>query len=177
MLRENRRRDRLDGVVGLHVRVADDGLPCRQRGNLVPPHGRICRQAGKQDLTVRQALCHEAGLYHIRHMIDDARAMLDWDRMARALAAATPRHAPGAAHGYHAFTFGWLIGEIVQRVAGKPFREVLEAELVRPLGLDGLYVGVPPDQMRRRAQPIEAASPRSPVPPARSPRPRRRHAA
>ena len=137
----------------LHV-LADRGLvdydaPVREYW---PEFG----EAGKRDLTVRQALCHEAGLYHIRHMIDDARDMLDWDRMARALAAATPRHAPGTAHGYHAFTYGWLIGEIVRRVAGKPFREVLEAELARPLDLDGLYIGVPPHQMHRRAQLIEA---------------------
>jgi CubicO group peptidase (beta-lactamase class C family) len=78
--------------------------------------------------------------------------MLDWQRMTRALAESPPRHAPGAAHGYHAFTYGWLVGEIVQRVTGKPFSEVLAAELAGPLELDGLFVGMPSDQMHRRAQ-------------------------
>ena len=50
------------------------------------------------------------------------------------------------------FTFGWLVGEIIQRVTGRPFSEVLEAEIAKPLELDGLYVGVPEDQMHRRAQ-------------------------
>jgi CubicO group peptidase (beta-lactamase class C family) len=109
-------------------------------------------QNGKQGITVRDLLCHEGGLYHVREMIDDAQQMLDWSAMVRALERARPRHAPGADHGYHAFTYGWLIGEIIQRVTGKPFREVLEAELARPLELDGLYIGVPADQMHRRAQ-------------------------
>lgn len=109
-------------------------------------------QNGKQEITVRDILCHEGGLYHVREMIDDAERMLDWSAMVRALEVARPRHAPGADHGYHAFTYGWLVGEIIQRVTGKPFREVLEAELARPLELDGLYIGVPADQMHRRAQ-------------------------
>ena len=109
-------------------------------------------EAGKDEITVRQILCHQAGLYHIRDMIDHADDMLDWERMTTALADSEPCHTPGAAHGYHAFTFGWLVGEIVQRVTGKPLREVLESELAQPLELDGLFVGLPEDQMHRRAQ-------------------------
>ena len=109
---------------------------------------------GKSEISVAQLLCHEAGLYHIRHMIDDARAMLDWETMVHALEAAEPRHTPGTAHGYHAFTFGWLIGEIVQRVTGKRFAEVLARELAAPLELDGLFIGLPADQLHRRARQI-----------------------
>jgi CubicO group peptidase (beta-lactamase class C family) len=107
---------------------------------------------GKQDVTVRQLLCHEAGLFDIRSLVDKAERMLDWDYMTGALAAATPCHPPGKSHGYHGFTYGWLVGELIRRVTGKPFSEVLEAELVRPLGLDGCYIGLPADQMRRRAR-------------------------
>ena len=53
--------------------------------------------------------------------------MLDWDYMVEALGDAMPCHAPGRAHGYHGFTYGWLVGELIQRVTGKPFTEVLEA--------------------------------------------------
>ncbi|MBW2268409.1 MAG: beta-lactamase family protein [Deltaproteobacteria bacterium] len=113
-------------------------------------------QNGKGEITVRDVLCHEAGLYHVSEMIDDAHHMLDWNTMVRALERARPRHAPGASHGYHAFTYGWLVGEIIQRMTGKPFREVLEAELAQPLELDGLFVGMPADQMHRRAQLINA---------------------
>ena len=110
-------------------------------------------EAGKQALTVRQLLCHEGGLYAIRDMVEHASEMLDWRQMTARLAAAPPRHAPGAAHGYHGLTYGWLVGELVRRVAGdKPFAELIESELARPLGLDGLYCGVPADQMHRCAQ-------------------------
>jgi len=109
-------------------------------------------RGGKEAITVRQVLCHEAGLYDVRALVDDARRMLDWEYMTEALADAVPRHEPGRAHGYHGFTYGWLVGELIQRVMGKPFSEVLEAELVRPLELDGCYVGLPGDQMKRRAR-------------------------
>jgi len=107
---------------------------------------------GKESITVRQVLCHEAGLYDVRGMVDRAQRMLDWGYMTEALADAVPRHEPGRAHGYHGFTYGWLVGELIQRVTGKPFGEVLESELVKPLDLDGCYVGLPADQMRRRAR-------------------------
>jgi CubicO group peptidase (beta-lactamase class C family) len=107
---------------------------------------------GKDEITVRQVLCHEAGLYDVRGMVDRAERMLDWQYMTEALADAVPRHEPGRAHGYHGFTYGWLVGELIQRVTGKPFGEVLASELVKPLGLDGCYVGLPTDQMKRRAR-------------------------
>jgi CubicO group peptidase (beta-lactamase class C family) len=107
---------------------------------------------GKGAITVRQVLCHEAGLYHVRALVDRAERMLDWQYMTEALADAVPCHAPGRAHGYHGFTYGWLVGELIQRVTGKPFGEVLESLLVRPLGLDGCYIGLPADQMRRRSR-------------------------
>src|SRR5262249_11420912 len=85
--------------------------------------------------------------------VEHAHEMLDWDQMVQRLAAAKPRHAPGAAHGYHAFTYGWLVGELMRRVAGmKPISELLATELATPLRLGGLYCGVPPGQHHRCAQ-------------------------
>jgi len=109
--------------------------------------------AGKARITVRQVLCHEAGLYAISDMVEEGSELLDWEQMVARLSAAKPRHAPGTAHGYHGLTYGWLAGEIVRRVSGgKPFSELIESELARPLGLEGLYCGVPADQMHRCAQ-------------------------
>lgn len=109
-------------------------------------------EAGKESITVRQLLCHEAGLYAIAQMVDHAEEMLDWDGMVGRLASAPPRHPPGTAHGYHGLTYGWLVGEVVRRVAGgKSFAELLDDSITRPLGLDGLYCGVPRDQMHRCA--------------------------
>jgi CubicO group peptidase (beta-lactamase class C family) len=116
-------------------------------------------QKGKHEITVRQILCHEAGLYDIRHLIDDAHRMVDWEYMTDVLAAAEPAHAPGESHGYHGLTYGWLVGEIVQRVTGKPLGEFVASEIAAPLGLDGLYIGLPADQMHRRAQLIMPMEP------------------
>ena len=90
--------------------------------------------AGKDSITVRQVMCHEAGLYDVRGMIDHARRMLDWAYMTEVLAAARPAHEPGATHGYHGLTYGWLVGEIVERVSGMSFSEFLARELAEPLG-------------------------------------------
>jgi CubicO group peptidase (beta-lactamase class C family) len=112
--------------------------------------------AGKAEITVRQVLCHEAGLYRIRDMVDHAHRLLDWEHMVDALARSQPCHAPGATHAYHGWTYGWLVGEIVRRVTGRSFAEALASELADPLGLDGCFVGLPAEQMHRRAQLIQA---------------------
>jgi CubicO group peptidase (beta-lactamase class C family) len=139
----------------LHI-LADRGLVDYDRP--VADYWPEFAAAGKERITIRQVLCHEAGLYRIRDMIDDAARMLDWKYMSDALAASAPCHEPGEAHGYHAWTYGWLVGEIVQRVTGRRFSEVLESELAGPLGLDGCYVGVPQDQMHRRASQVPGRS-------------------
>lgn len=100
-------------------------------------------QAGKDAITVRQLLSHQAGLYDIRHLIDDAARMRDWEHMTEALARSAPRLTQGSASAYHGITFGWLVGEIVQRVSGRPFAQFVQEEIAAPLDLDGLYVGAP----------------------------------
>jgi CubicO group peptidase (beta-lactamase class C family) len=109
-------------------------------------------QAGKSAITVRELMSHQAGLYDIRAMIEDAHAMLDWETMADVLARATPVHPAGAAMGYHGLTYGWLIGELVQRVSGMRFAEALATEIAGPLELDGLYCGLPKERSDRRAR-------------------------
>lgn len=106
---------------------------------------------GKGGITVRHVLAMEAGLYDIRHLVDDPRDLLDWDRMVTLLAAARPLHEPGAASAYHAFTYGWLCGEIVRRVTGESMGTFVQRELAQPLGLDGCHIGVPADQLPRVA--------------------------
>ena len=108
-------------------------------------------QAGKQDITIRDVLTHRAGLPGIRSLIDGGERILDWNFMVEALARATPMLRPGSTSAYHALTYGWLAGEIVQRVAGRPLPQVLREELAEPLGLDGLYIGAPPSAIARAA--------------------------
>jgi CubicO group peptidase (beta-lactamase class C family) len=107
---------------------------------------------GKESITIRQALCHEAGLYRIRDLISSPAEMLDWQHMLDRVAGADPAHAPGEAHGYHALTYGWLIGGLIEGIAGKPLQRVLQEELVDPLGLDGAFIGMPHNELYRRAE-------------------------
>jgi CubicO group peptidase (beta-lactamase class C family) len=85
-------------------------------------------------------------------MVDRADRMLDWQYMIHAIERTEPMHPPGARTGYHGLTFGYLVGEILQRVSGKSFTELVRAELVEPLGLDGMYVGAPDEELYRAAE-------------------------
>ncbi len=107
---------------------------------------------GKEVITLRQLLCHEAGLYHIRDMIEHAQFIMHWRYMVEALEEAKPIHPPGLSHGYHALTFGWLVGEVIQRITGQPLSESVQQRLVDPLRLDGLYLGSASDVLDRRAE-------------------------
>lgn len=112
-------------------------------------------QNGKEAVTVRHVLSHSAGLHRLRSVIEGAHHMLDWDHMVDALAREAPAYEPGTKAGYHALTYGWLVGEIVRRVSGRPLAEVVADEVAAPLGLDGLYLGCPASE-RHRVAPLEA---------------------
>ena len=109
-------------------------------------------QSGKQDITLRQVMTHQSGLYHIRQMIDHADRMLDWDHMVQAIERAEPIHPPGERTGYHGLTYGFLVGEVLQRVTGESFSSLVKSEIAGPLALDGMYVGAPDDVHDRAAE-------------------------
>lgn len=106
--------------------------------------------AGKEAVTVRQLLSHQAGLPAIRHRLPRG-AMLDWKLMTAELAAHAPWWDPGSAHGYHVNTFGFLIGEVIRRQCGRSVGAVLRDEVARPLGAD-VHIGLPPGQHSRVAE-------------------------
>lgn len=132
----------------LHV-LADQGLIEYNRP--VSHYWPEFHQNGKSSVTVAHLLTHQAGLYDIRSLIDDASRMTDWEYMTTQLAAARPSHRPGVMHGYHGLTYGWLLGELIERVTGQSFSQVLKEQLADPLELDGLYVGLPQEAHGRRA--------------------------
>lgn len=107
---------------------------------------------GKDGITVRQVMSHEAGLHRIDEMIESADDMLDWDRFAAGIESAAPAYEPGTKAGYHALTYGNIVGEIVRRVSGKAVYEFVQVEIADPLGLDGLNLWVPHEQRHRVAQ-------------------------
>jgi CubicO group peptidase (beta-lactamase class C family) len=133
----------------LHVLVDQKRLDYEDR---VAMHWPEFAQAGKEAITVRQVLAHQSGLYHIRQMIDRAERMLDWEYMIHAIERATPIHPPGTRTGYHGLTFGYLVGELAQRVTGRRFSQLVQDEIARPLGLDGMYVGAPEEVLDRAAE-------------------------
>jgi len=116
-------------------------------------------QAGKERVTVRHVLTHSAGLHRMRTLVDGAHRMLDWEYMVAALERAEPAYEPGSRHGYHALTYGWLVGELIRRVSGLPIAQFVDAELACPLDLDGLFVGCPPEHRGRIAPLTPMAAP------------------
>lgn len=96
--------------------------------------------AGKEHVLVRSLLDHRAGLAAIRAPLPPE-AMFDWDLMTRTLAAEEPWWVPDTKHGYHAVTFGWLVGEGVRRVSGKTVGAYFREEIAHPLGLD-IHIGM-----------------------------------
>lgn len=110
--------------------------------------------AGKGSIPVRWLLSHEAGLVDIDHSmtVDEA---LDWDTVTAALAGSAPLWEPGTGYGYHALTYGWLVGEIIRRVAGSDIGSFVQDEISGPLGLD-LWIGLPDEQQSRVAPLVQA---------------------
>ena len=104
-------------------------------GDRVSRHWPEFADAGKEAVTVRMLLAHRAGLPVVRRELpEDAR--YDWELMVDALAREEPWWRPGTTHGYHVNTFGFLVGEIVRRVAGESIGSFLRREVSGPLGAD-----------------------------------------
>jgi CubicO group peptidase (beta-lactamase class C family) len=106
--------------------------------------------AGKDGVTVRELLSHQAGLPAL-HAPVAAGSMLDWDFITAALAAEEPWWSPGTGHGYHVNTFGFLGGELLRRIAGMMPGEFLRREIAGPLAAD-LHIGLAPADLGRVAE-------------------------
>lgn len=104
---------------------------------------------GKEDVTVRMALSHRAAVAAVdAHLtIDD---LVAWHPVVAAIAAQPPNWEPGATHGYHSRTFGWIGGELIRRVTGQMPGAYIAEHLSQPLGLD-LFLGVPEAEDHRVA--------------------------
>lgn len=109
-------------------------------------------KAGKEAITVRHILTHEAGLHRIRDYVSDPEAIMDWERMVGIIESMEPAYAPGTANGYHATSFGWLVGELVRRVSGTDISTFVRSEIAEPLGLDGFFIGMPISEAARVAK-------------------------
>jgi CubicO group peptidase (beta-lactamase class C family) len=116
-------------------------------------------QAGKERINLSQLLSHQAGLCALDARVD----ILDYGAVIRALEVQKPLWTPGTAHGYHARTFGFLLDELVRRIAGKTLSQYWHEVFAQPLKLD-LWIGLPPEENRRVATVYAAKSGRRPEP-------------
>ena len=119
-------------------------------------------QAGKDKLPVRFLLSHQAGLPAVRKQLAPE-TFYDWNAMCAALAEQEPWWEPGTRHGYHAITYGWLVGEVIRRVSGKTMGAYFRDEIARPLGLDA-HVGLDAKEDARVAEIVPAPPPPPGVP-------------
>src|SRR6059036_2267572 len=106
---------------------------------------------GKDGVTIRQVLNHTAGVPGIplTTTIED---LCNWDKMCSAIAGAELWWKPGTKIGYHAYTFGYIVGEVIRRVTGKRISHLLHEEVSGPLGVEReLYFGMPQSEHHRLA--------------------------
>jgi CubicO group peptidase (beta-lactamase class C family) len=104
-------------------------------------------QHGKERVTTRMMLDHPA----VRAPVKDD-GPYDWAYMTDRLAAEVPFWEPGTRNGYHGFTFGWTVGEMVRRASGKSLGMFFREEIAGPLGLD-FWIGLP-EAIEPRVAPI-----------------------
>ncbi|MDX2541713.1 serine hydrolase domain-containing protein [Streptomyces sp. WI04-05B] len=109
--------------------------------------------AGKEGVLVRHLLSHRSGLSGLRepHSLAD---LYDWELTTRRLAATEPWWEPGTRSGYHALTYGFLVGEVVRRVSGLLPGAFLEREVTGPLGID-FTIGLPEKEAGRAAELVQ----------------------
>jgi CubicO group peptidase (beta-lactamase class C family) len=118
---------------------------------------------GKGAVTVRHILMHRSGVPQMPDGMTPER-MSDWDWMVKHIADLEPLAGPGEKPMYQALTFGWLLGEVIRRTdpAHRDVNTFIQEEINRPLGIDGLWLGVPPSRLDRVATLIDNMPPMSP---------------
>jgi CubicO group peptidase (beta-lactamase class C family) len=104
---------------------------------------------GKARITVRHVLSHTAGIPQLPREIPIG----DWAGQCRATAALVPLWEPGTQSGYHALTFGTILGELAHRIDGRPFAQIVRDDISLPLGITSLYFGV--SETERRVATLE----------------------
>nr|WP_254923055.1 serine hydrolase domain-containing protein [Rhodococcus sp. OK302] len=108
--------------------------------------------AGKETVTVRQLMTHQAGLHRVRGLVPGRLALLDHDSIVGALALAAPDRRRLTTPGYHAVTFGSLVAELTTRATGSSFTDLVRTEIAEPLGIPEFWFQVPEDERHRIAK-------------------------
>ena len=134
-----------------------------QRGQLrlddrVAAHWPEFAQRDKGSITIRQVLQHRSGLPITGGLFGTALHLSDWTMSIRDVEHARPRWPPGEVPAYHLISYGFILGELIRRVTGRSIRQVLSSDLLGPLGLTDLHLGLP-DEALSRAVPVLADHP------------------
>ncbi|KAJ3340015.1 Serine/threonine-protein phosphatase pp1 [Gonapodya sp. JEL0774] len=136
-------------AVVLHMLVQDGLLRYEDTVASVWP---AFAQGGKSSITIGQALCHLAGLQEAgtAHIIKDFYVLTDWDKMLRIIEESNPVN-PGT-FAYHYFTYGHLIGGIIEKVTGRKLMDVVSERVFQPLGIqEEAFIGISPKVEQRLA--------------------------
>ena len=104
-------------------------------------------QSGKEDITVRHILSHRAGIPD-GPALPPAR-LREREAVRREIEQMSPLWTPGAQNGYHAHTMGWVLQELVERWEGKPLEVLLREEVLRPLDIRDVHLGLPAQEFSR----------------------------
>ena len=102
---------------------------------------------GKENIPVKYLFCHKAGLCGVREPLESG-AFSNWDLITAELAKQEPLWEPGTAHGYHAITYGHLVGELLRRIDGRTIGQYFKEEIAEPLNLD-FWIGLPDSEFDR----------------------------
>jgi len=106
--------------------------------------------AGKENVTVAQAISHQGGICGFKDMLQ-VTDFYDQPKMAAMLAAEAPHWEPGTRSGYHAITVGFIANELVRRVTDETLGSYFQKEIAGPLGAD-FYIGMPESEEGRVAE-------------------------
>lgn len=116
---------------------------------------------GKDKITVAQAMSHQSGLHTMPSDPVEGRKLLNWENGLRYIEEGVPAWEPGTATGYHAVTYGWIAGGIIEHASGRHIQDVVENEIAKPLGVSGqMYIGIP-DGIESRLASLQTAPPPS----------------
>ncbi len=152
----------VDGETLFHVFSAGKGVTATavhvlaERGvleydDLISTHWPEFAANGKEQVTVRHALAHSAGIPQLPDGTS-LLAMCNWDKMCETVAALTPIWEPGTKSGYHGLTFGHILGEVARRAAGLGIDQIVQQWIAEPLGIsDCLTLGITEDMRPRMA--------------------------
>ena len=122
------------------ARLIQDGLI--HPDDLVSKHWPSFSCNGKEKITIRHVLSHQAGLANIMPDKATLNSLLDWDNMKKTTEKAKPAHTPGSETQYHYLSFAWICGGIIEHVTGKPYEQYLDEIIMKPLNIEHeLYMG------------------------------------